>query len=388
MSYHFVFKCIHWITAFIVMSLIVVGYLMTSLEFSDFKLDLYLSHKSFGLLILIFFILRLIALVLFKKPKPIDTHKKWEKLLSRFVHFVFYSALFLMPISGWVMSSAGDYTVQFFGNHMPDIVSKDELLFERSKIFHAVLSYIVVIGILLHVAGALKHHFVDKDHTLKRMTYPTIGLFNSSLLALFFVIWAFLILSYTAPQFLSKQDAVFEEGQVVSSSLNGITSNIQEWGINHQNSFMKFESAQYGQSYSGEFSEFDGQIFFDPDDLESSKVQIEVLIASLDTGSDDRDDQALSEDWFHANVFPKAIFKADVFEFVSESKYIAKGSLTVRDVTLPFNLPFDLSINGSRAVMETSFDINRLDYGVGIDQSESANSDIVSFSVEVEAMKR
>lgn len=387
MSYHIFSKLTHWISAVIILGLIFVGLYMTSLDFSDFKLDLYLWHKSFGLLILILLALRIVFLLFFKKPKSLSTHKKWEKGLSHLVHVLLYGALLLMPLSGWVMSSAGDYTVQFFGVHLPDIVQKDEALFEKSKEFHEILSFVLIAAILLHGVGALKHHFIDQDRTLKRMTNESLGFFGGALLALVIGIWSVLICGYILSGF-TKQISAVDVPDVVNAVLTpqaAIQADVREWVIEPKQSSIKIESAQYGQSYEGEFKTFDGQIFFDPDALDRSKVRIEVDVDSLKTGSSDRDEQALSSAWFDASVYPKAVFEADVFEHLDNEQYIAKGSLRVKEVLLPFELPFTLKIGEGQAIMHAHFELNRLDYNVGVEQSEAANSNKVSFTVVVVA---
>lgn len=359
---------------------------MTSIEFSDFKLDLYLSHKSFGLLVLVLLVLRIFFFVFLKKPKAIKSHKKWEKALAHSVHLLLYGSLLLMPLSGWVMSSAGDYTVQFFGLHLPDIVEKDEALFERANAFHAFLSYALIISIVLHALGALKHHIIDKDETLRRMTYNRIGVLGSLFILFILAVWGIVVLKFVYEDY-KKERVLSEQRFAVSTDVStpetDVVSSVAEWSIDPEQSFMRFESAQYGQSYTGEFQSFDGQIFFDSNALEESKVRILVDISSLKTGSFDRDEQTLSSAWFDASQYPKAVFEADDFKHLGNDQYEAVGTLRVRDVSTAFTLPFSLNITNGIAQMKAKFEINRLTYNVGVDQSESANSYNVSFNVQV-----
>lgn len=391
MSYHFLSKVTHWVSAIIILGLLFVGLYMTSLDFSDFKLQLYMNHKSFGLLVLLLLVLRILFLVVFKKPKGIETHKKWEKGLSHLVHVLLYGALLLMPLSGWVMSSAGDYTVQFFGIIFPDIVAKDEGLFEAAKEFHEILGFILIFAVLMHAAGAFKHHFIDKDITLKRMTSHSVGFIGGGVLVVLLGFWVLSISPFVLDEIL--EEASYEHVEVkaeddVIKETAAIEADVRAWEIDKSDSFMRFESAQYGQSYSGEFEKFDGQIFFDPNALDQSRVRIAVDISSLETGSSDRDEQALSPVWFNEEQFPEAVFEADMFDHIEGERYVAKGTLSVRDVSLLFTLPFDLMIEGDEATMNAAFDINRLDYNVGLDQSEAANSNNVSFVVRVAAKSR
>lgn len=384
MRYHFLSKLIHWSSALIIGGLLFLGFYMSSLEFSDFKLQLYLWHKSFGLLILVLLFLRVLFLVLFKKPKPIESHKKWERVLSRAVHIFLYGALLLMSLSGWVMSSAGDYTVQFFGLHMPDFVFKNESLFENSKTFHEIWAFLLIAVIGLHALGALKHHFIDQDVTLKRMICDSFGLKGGIVLLVFLVGMAVLLLLLIRSDLPVVKQVVapvaLDERAVVSASA-------PEWVIDLPASAIVFTATQYGQEFEGRFEDFGGQIFFDPEDLGNSKVRIEVDIASLKTGSSDRDAQALAGGWFDAARYPKAVFEAARFSRVG-SYYVAHGVLNVRDVKMDFDLSFRLNIDDNQAVMMSEFTVERLDYGVGIGQSEQVVSYKVAFKINLTAHRK
>ena len=76
----------------------------------------------------------------------------------------------VMPMSGWLMSSAAGRSVKFFDLFtLPDLVAKDDALRETFGTIHEYLSYALILAITLHAAAAIKHHFFNKDATLKRM---------------------------------------------------------------------------------------------------------------------------------------------------------------------------------------------------------------------------
>lgn len=389
MGYHFFSKLTHWSSALIILGLLFLGFYMTSLAFSDFKLDLYLWHKSFGLLVLVLLVLRLFFVTVFKKPKPLSSHSAFERFLARLVHYVLYGALLLMPLSGWVMSSAGDYTVQFFGLHLQDIVQKDEALFERAKRFHEFLSFALIAAISLHVLGALKHHFIDRDETLKRMTSLVFGFKSGVVLAVLFgvVLAGYGVMVFEKYRAKSFEDMAAVEISFAEGAAPEIVAAVQAWEIVLDESSMVFEADQYGQSFEGRFERFGGQIFFDPQDLAQNRVRIVVYTDSLETGSADRDAQALSDVWFDASQYAHVVFEAKNFVHLGGVNYVANGHLEVRDVRLPFDLPFSLEIDGETALMRSSFSINRLDYNVGVGQDEQAVSNKVSFNVIVRAVK-
>ena len=85
-------------------------------------------------------------------------------------HFVLYALMFAIPLSGWLMSSArGIQTIYFKVLPIPDLLSKDKELAVFFGDMHSILSVLLVVVILGHVAAALKHHYFDKDDVLTRM---------------------------------------------------------------------------------------------------------------------------------------------------------------------------------------------------------------------------
>jgi cytochrome b561 len=95
---------------------------------------------------------------------------KMETLLARATHILFYFFLFAMPLTGWLMSSAKNFSVSWFGLFTwPDLIGKNERAFDLLKETHVTLSWLLLATAVLHVLAALKHHFWDKDDVLKRM---------------------------------------------------------------------------------------------------------------------------------------------------------------------------------------------------------------------------
>lgn len=170
-SYGCVAKALHWVIGLLVVVLLGVGLYMTDLERSPIKFQLYGMHKAFGAVVLGLMLFRLLwRVAISPAPGPVPTHAAWERRLSRAVHYAFYVALIAMPLSGWALSSAAGYPVSMFGLFsLPDLVGKNESLAEAMGEAHEILGNVLIALIILHVAGALKHHIVDKDGTLRRM---------------------------------------------------------------------------------------------------------------------------------------------------------------------------------------------------------------------------
>lgn len=388
-QYNQLSKLLHWVTALLIFGLLAVGYYMASMDFSEDKLALYALHKSFGLLVLGLVVVRVVWHTICKKPKSLPTHTKIEKSLAHSAHAFLYLALFAIPLSGWVMSSAGDFSIQFFGINMPDIVGKNEALFHDAKNVHEVLAVILAAVVGLHILGALKHHFIDRDTTLKRMTSMRLGLVGGFIFTICIGVAFAPALFLTGNNLLKKLSAsddimYVQEGTVVEvavSDESAVQAPDSLWNIDHENSHIKFSATQYGQSFEGAFEKFDGEINFDPEDLQNSSVKIIIDIASIKTGSYDRDGQAISSDWFNVNEFPRAEFTANNFDDVSDGNYIAYGDILLRGVSMPVELPFSLNINEGEADMAAEIVLDRLDFGVG--QGQWQSTDAIGNRVEV-----
>jgi cytochrome b561 len=103
-------------------------------------------------------------------PLP-DTMSAAERLLARFTHWGFYALLIAMPVAGLIMISASSFPIGevFWLFPFPDLVENDQQLYETAREVHEILGW-AILGVLgLHVAGALKHHFIERDNVLLRM---------------------------------------------------------------------------------------------------------------------------------------------------------------------------------------------------------------------------
>jgi len=168
-TYGLIAKAFHWPMAIIMLGLLLLGLYMEGLDPSPDKYELYGLHKSFGLLILWMVGLRLIWRFYTKLPEPHENHQRWERVLAKIAHFLLYVSMIGMPLTGWLMSSAGGHPVGFFGISMPSLMEKNEDFGKLMNETHSILAFTLVGVILLHAAGAMKHHFIDHDNTLKRM---------------------------------------------------------------------------------------------------------------------------------------------------------------------------------------------------------------------------
>jgi cytochrome b561 len=164
---------LHWLIAAAIVTLVVIGIVMTGLPDTELalKFSLYQWHKSIGVTVLLLSLLRL-AWRLTHRPPPLpETLKPWEKIAARVTHIGFYVLIIVIPLLGWAMVSASPYNIPtvLYGEipwpHLP--VPKAG--FEAFKTAHVWLAFGAVGLLALHVAAALKHHYILKDEVLARM---------------------------------------------------------------------------------------------------------------------------------------------------------------------------------------------------------------------------
>lgn len=163
-------KGFHWVVALLILGLLAVGFCMEDLAPDPFKFQIYGIHKALGIAVLALAAARLVWRIVNIVPASPPHHKTWEKILSRCADYALYALMFAMPLSGWAMSSAGGHPVGFFGLfELPPLVGKDPDLGKAMNALHGTLAWALIGVLSLHAAGALKHHFIDRDDTLRRM---------------------------------------------------------------------------------------------------------------------------------------------------------------------------------------------------------------------------
>jgi cytochrome b561 len=162
---------LHWLMALLIFAAFPLGVYMHDLSLSPTKLQLYSYHKWLGIAVLLLAVLRLVWRATHTPPALPDSLPRWQKIASDATHQFMYVLLFVVPLSGWLMSSAKGFKTVLFGVlPLPDLVGKDKALGELLANVHANLNYLLLALVVLHIAAALKHHFVDKDGVMLRMS--------------------------------------------------------------------------------------------------------------------------------------------------------------------------------------------------------------------------
>lgn len=159
----------HWLLALMIVGSLSLGLYMSDLPFSPTRLKYYNWHKWAGVTILALSALRLLWRLTHRPPADLPM-PAWQQRAAQGAHLALYALFFVVPLAGWAYSSAAGFPVVWFGVlPLPDFVPVDRALAEAIKPLHKLLAFALAGTVLLHVAAALKHHFIDRDGTLQRL---------------------------------------------------------------------------------------------------------------------------------------------------------------------------------------------------------------------------
>ena len=136
---------------------------------SDLREGLKSWHFMLGLSVLLLVIVRIIVRLATAKPPIKPEPPAGQLLLAKITHFALYAFMLAMPIAGWLILSAADKTIPFFGLELPALVAPDKSLAGQVKEWHETFGTVGYFLIGLHALAALFHHYVAKDNTLRRM---------------------------------------------------------------------------------------------------------------------------------------------------------------------------------------------------------------------------
>ena len=163
---------LHWLTALLIIGNVLGAWLSEDMPKPD-RAAIMALHKAFGITILLLTLARIAWRLLHKPPPMVETLKAWEAALARVTHWLFYILMLALPLTGWAFVSGASQgkPVSIFGLfNMPALpVSFDKGTVGTFKDMHSILGNLIVALFVLHVLGALKHQFLDRDATLRRM---------------------------------------------------------------------------------------------------------------------------------------------------------------------------------------------------------------------------
>ena len=168
-------RLLHWSIAGLLLIQIPLAWYMTDLPLGPELFEKYALHKSLGMLLFSLAVLRLIRALLGQRPELPAGTKTYEKILAKATQGLLYLLVLIMPVSGWLMSSAANVPVIVFGVlPLPNLVAPNEELLESMKQVHYMQSIALLVLVALHVLAGLKHHFLGRDNVLYSML-PLVG---------------------------------------------------------------------------------------------------------------------------------------------------------------------------------------------------------------------
>jgi cytochrome b561 len=163
-------KGLHWVVAFLIMGAFPLGLYMHDLPLTPDKLRLYSYHKWLGVTIALFAAIRLVRRAIAGAPAISLPGRPWELAAATAAHGLLYVLILLVPVSGWLMSSAEGFQTVWLGVlPLPDLIERDRDLATLLRTIHKNLNFLMAATVALHVLAALKHHFLARDDVLKGM---------------------------------------------------------------------------------------------------------------------------------------------------------------------------------------------------------------------------
>lgn len=176
--YHIALRLLHWWMAGLVLLAFIAGSTIGFLGFDGLRTHvgaagtdfIYTAHKSLGVLILGFLLLRLGTRLLVGKPAYDTPLSPMQRFASSSVHILFYVLLLAMPILGWLATAAGGFPVHLFHWELPGLIARDRALSQTLFLWHQIIGFTLLGLLAVHIGAAFYHWRVRKDRIMERMS--------------------------------------------------------------------------------------------------------------------------------------------------------------------------------------------------------------------------
>lgn len=388
---------LHWILAFAILGMIGLGWYMGDLpNTATNKGDLYQLHKSIGILILILTIARIIWRMINKPPEEVPMEHT-QAMVAKAVHVGFYALMILMPLTGWVLVSAstrGLPTHVFDMVQWPHLPLLPDLTTETKKALHPILetshgklAWVAIVLLVLHVVGALKHQFVDRDGLMARMIPGIFGATDGpreptkGFVLAFGSAAAFFALVVGLGIVMGKADA-----KPTPPPKQAEASLIPNWAIDKDQSKIAFAGVYTKKPFEGRFTKWDAKINYSPEDQSNAKIEVVIDTTSAETGDNYSDKSLLGTEFFNVKNFPEARFSATGVFPTSDGLELT-AVLTLKGKEFPVRMPFQLELSEGKAVMHSSFTLDRIALNLGLENDPNAEwiSQTIEMTVHVVA---
>jgi cytochrome b561/polyisoprenoid-binding protein YceI len=397
---------LHWAIALALAFQLALGFSMPKDErgFALFQL-----HKSVGITILLLTLARLAWRLTHRPPAAVEGG--FNGFLAKAVHTLLYVFMVAMPLTGWAVVSTSPIQVPtlFWGAiewpHLPLPGSLNEAAEET----HEILAWIGIALIVLHVAGALRHQFLVKDGLLRRMgpggSAWAAGLLALAVLAVYFAtgmkIAGDVVAAggYNAVQEETPESARVpldaapvatptpEAGETEAAEEMEAAGPPPVWTI-QPGGRLGFTVTSGSDSYRGSFSDWSGQIRFDPENPESADIRITVRLASATVGDATMDATMQDAEFFASAANPTATWRSTSVRRTGPNRYTASGTLSLKGASRPQTVNFTLSGEGLRRRVEGTANIDRTAFGIGTGETGAGLGNAVALSFAFDAVGR
>ncbi|MFY0596101.1 MAG: cytochrome b/b6 domain-containing protein [Cognatishimia sp.] len=378
-------KIFHWMTALLILTAFPLGIIAQKLPFDTnaelaLKATMFSAHKTVGILAFLTALLRILWAISQKRPGLLNSENKLESTAAETAHWLLYGSMLAVPLTGWIHHASTEGFAPIWlpiGQNLP-LVPKSEALAAFTASLHFILIIVLGLTILAHIGGALKHFIIDKDQTLQRMLpgrTPSVEVApdhrSFAPFAIALAIWAGAMGIGTFGGAFTSHDTSVETAE--------LSDVVSDWNVTEGT--ISIEITQFGGPVTGSFADWTAQISFDEKLTEGplGNTVVEIAIGSLSLGSVTQ--QAMGADFFDVAGFPTAQFSAEIFADPNgDEQYLAQGTVTLKGVSVPVTLPFQLAIDQNIATMRGQTSLNRQDFGIGDNMPDETN---LGFGVEV-----
>jgi cytochrome b561 len=439
---------LHWAIAAAILANILIGWWMhEAIEAPATQaraIGAYQLHKSIGLSVLGLSFVRLGWRLTHPIPALPAAMPAWEKLLARAVQWAFYAMMIALPLAGWIYVSAGwsahddrplNVPTLYFGLfRVPHLFGLEHaaVAVRRSVAgaaieTHEALAWATLGLLALHVAGALKHHFHDRDGVLAQMlpgvdapapdTAPRAQRVSITIMAAVavLILGVSVLLRFEAPpappqsppfapsviervrphgpsdgtvELHEPADAPQANAAKAGAASATAATAPQAWRIVPGASEIAFSGVHAGVPFRGRFTRWSADIRFDPEQLDASHATVTIETASASDGVALHDQSLPQAEWLDTAHFPNATFRTISIRR-DGAAFTASSALTIKGKMILISLPFTLAISGDRARMDGRARISREAANLGMDSDPDAEyvSREIVVDVHVEATR-
>ena len=382
-------QILHWGMALLMLLVVALGLIGDALPVSGEKITVFVYHKSVGILILAFVLIRIFWRWSHSRLVRTESILTIERKLSTWVHLTLYTLLLALPLSGWLLNSAAGYPFKWMDLFaFPSIPGASASQTDLFSDLHHYLFYGMVVVVIGHIGAALFHHFKLKDSVLANMLPEPSRRFWLALCSAFAVFTAFILFRILLPHNTSITP-VNASPETISEYSNERRTQAKhtdlEWFVISEKSTLRFTNHYDGNVFDGEFSAFNASLFFDQDAIETGFFDVNIDTASATTGTADWDSSLPGEEWFNSALFSNARYVATSFSRGGSDNghhYVALGTLSLKGVSkvIPLNFSWLEQPDGHIQLLGHAR-VNRTDFGVG--SGIWKNDPTIGFDVDI-----